>query len=120
VVTRGGNYDRDTDLEVAQNLRNELWLEMQEKVMSVDYDDAFVVVVFQGLRPTTENRAEIPHIVARDDQLIVYARFTFAGYGVPVGGMPTSPCFTAKVERTGEIDPDAEVVLRIDEVKKQR
>ena len=108
------------NIEDAQSLSNELWPPMQEEVMSVDYDSAFVVVVFQGLRPTTGNRAEIRRIVARDDQLIIYARFTVAGYGVPVGGMPTSSRFAAKVERMGEIDPNTEIVLKIDEVKKQR
>lgn len=107
-------------IEDAQNLSSELWPEMQEKVLAVDYDNAFVVVVFQGLKPGTGNRAEIQRIVVRDGALVVYARFTEPDYGVPVGGMPTSPCFAAKVEKTEELGSNTEVILKINEVKKRR
>lgn len=103
----------------AQNLSSELWPEMQEKVLAVDYDNAFVVIVFQGLNPTTGYQVEVRRIVERNGTLLVYARFTEPDR-IPVGQLPTSPHIAVEVEKPGGLDPDIEVVLKINKVKKRR
>lgn len=103
----------------AQKLSDELLPEMHEKVMAVDYDNAFVVIVFQGVQPTAGYQAEVRRIVERNGTLVVYARFTEPGR-IPVFEIPTSPRIAVEVEKPGGLDSDIEVVLKINKVKKHR
>jgi len=73
----------------------------QARLQSLDYNPHFVIVIFQGWKPTTRYSIQIERVTRRENTVTIYALFREPKPDEPKGDEVTSPYHLVQVQKVG-------------------
>ncbi|RPI35230.1 MAG: protease complex subunit PrcB family protein [Chloroflexota bacterium] len=89
------NYEEIINIEDIVNY----YPEVERELLAVDFDNEFIIGVFQGVKGSTGFGVDIKTILLDDHKIEVYADFIGPGRWTPVGALYTSPYQVIRVPR---------------------
>ncbi len=90
-------FDKDSIPQLTNTISPQALSSLQE----VDFRKYYVLVVYQGIKPTTNYGVEIQHIIMQEDTITIDARFTERDPAMWAGDIVTSPYHLVRVPRQG-------------------